>query len=127
MIGLEYPNPTGIFHFRTSPFEGKEERIPDSVQTPSRFGPRHCGQSVANVLACMNRIKKNPSMTFNRRNRKGIEKKISVHSAAIDYNRKPVFLLVSGVRQGRLVAYAGDTLRFVGDRIRTSPWVLKKM
>src|SRR5215471_3858845 len=47
MIGVEYPKPTGTFHFGTMPVEGKEEAIPVSVQVPSRLGPRHCGQSAA--------------------------------------------------------------------------------
>ncbi len=45
--GRDHPNPTGLRQRTGNPAAGIISNMPDSVQTPSRFGPRHCGQSVA--------------------------------------------------------------------------------
>ena len=44
-VGALYPEPTGTRHFSGTSSESKLEIIPVSCQTPSRVGPRHCGQS----------------------------------------------------------------------------------
>src|SRR6476660_5547435 len=46
-MGLENPIPTGTRQRIFNPPWGKVSRIPVSLHTPSRFGPRHCGQSSA--------------------------------------------------------------------------------
>src|SRR6476660_7811482 len=46
-MGLENPIPTGARQRIFKPLGGKVSRIPVSLHTPSRFGPRHCGQSSA--------------------------------------------------------------------------------
>src|SRR4029434_1383586 len=46
--GLDQPRPTGARHVAFNPSAGKDSMMPVSLQTPSRSGPRHCGQS-----ACM--------------------------------------------------------------------------
>jgi len=56
-IGVEKPNPTGASHFGVRPVEGKEVRMPVSVQALSRLGPRHCGQSAASKGPAMGKSK----------------------------------------------------------------------
>src|SRR5579885_332720 len=47
----EYPSPRPVvFQITRGPPEGQDWRSPVSVDTPSRFGPRHCGQSPAVTL-----------------------------------------------------------------------------
>ena len=45
--GLEKPQPTGTRQRTCNPSSGNLCKTPDSAHTPSRPGPRHCGQSSA--------------------------------------------------------------------------------
>jgi hypothetical protein len=59
-IGVEYPSPTSIFHFLVSS-SGQAFGSVNDATTPSRFGPRHCGQSEVRPCAAAAALK--PAMT----------------------------------------------------------------
>src|SRR6266542_2595243 len=53
--GLDQPGPTGARQRTFNPSAGNVLRMPVSFQTPSRFGPRNCGQSAARTAKGSNK------------------------------------------------------------------------
>src|SRR5260221_422640 len=60
-MGLDQPAPTVVRQEIFKPPGGKVFMMPVSFQAPSRFGPRHCGQSSARAVKHNNTDK--PSAT----------------------------------------------------------------